>query len=151
MTNIQGSQSVANQGDLIVSYNLCQNPGQTDSTVSNKYTVKNIDLQLAYVANQLFTNLQAFICFIPQGAVPTGTPSAYADVPYNHPEWIMVHRFYGPSANQNGSFPVKIKTRLSRKLDTGDRIVLIILGTNAVGSTNTFEYQGVVKYNTKAN
>ena len=160
ISNIGGAQSVAPNAKAIIYYNLCQNPAQTDTTVSNKYTVKNVDLQLEVsVANEsggngLLENFQVFICYIPQGYIPTGTPSAYENVPFDHPEWIMTHRYIGCPLGDNSTsyLPLHIKSRLARKLDTGDRVVMIILGANQGTSSNTtIDYRGLVKYNTKAN
>lgn len=157
ISNISGSQSAAGNAEYVIYYNLCQNPAQSDTTVSNKYTVKNIDLQLELsldsLNNNYIENLQAFVCYIPQGYVPTGTPSAYAEVPYNHPEWIMAHRFIGSPQGDSTNYypPLRITSRLARKLDTGDRVVLIILGVNQNGVSVTLDYRGVVKYVTKAN
>lgn len=159
--NFTGAQSAAANEQYVIYYNLCQNPAQNETSVSNKYTVKNINCQLQLESNASFAveNLQAYVCFIPQGYVPTGVPSAYAEVPFNHPEWIMAHRFYGSaqldsetSSDGNPGFPaLRLSSRLARKLDTGDRIVLIILGNNTGGSSVTLDYHGLVKYNTKAN
>ena len=161
LTNFSGAQSVSAGSQAVIYSNLCQNPAQSNDTVSNKYTVKNIDLQfeLSYGLNQSATNdlenFQYFVMFIPQGYAPTGAPSAYSTLPFDHPEWIMVHRFIGnPLGDLSTSYPpVHVKSRLARKLDTGDRIILLILGQNT--STNnvsyTVDYRGLVKYNTKAN
>ena len=46
ISNIEGSQLATGNSNFVIYYNLCQNPAQTDTTISNKYTVKNIDLQL---------------------------------------------------------------------------------------------------------
>lgn len=159
ISNISGSQSVNYQNDAIIYYNLCQNPSQSDSTVSNKYTVKNVNLQLEISAeatnNQQnsLENFQAYVMFIPQGYVPTGVPSAYGTLPFDHPEWIMSHRFIGAPVSDTPYFPpLRIFSRLARKLDTGDRIVLIILGNNtATSGSIELSYRGLVKYNTKAN
>ena len=157
LQNFSGEQLAAQNVDFVIYYNLCSNPVQTQDTVSQKYTVKNINCQMEIAGPGLemgsIENLQAFICFIPQGYVPTGTPSAYADVPYNHPEWIMAHRYFGSCQNDSVPYypPLRLRTRLARKLDTGDRIVLIILGKNNYQGTAQIEYQGVVKYVTKAN
>ena len=159
ISNVEGYQSASGGNKYIINYNLCQNPAQSDSTVSNKFTVKNIDLQLEVGIENAGQNtdledFQVFICYVPQGYVPSGTPSLYENVPYDHPEWIMVHRYVGlPLADSSTSYlPLHIKSRLARKLDTGDRIVLIILGKNTSTSTSyQIVYRGIVKYNTKAN
>lgn len=163
LTNIEGQQLATAGNDYIVYYNLAQNAAQDDNTVSQKYTVKNVHAQLQLEANNavLVENLQAYIMFVPQGYVPTGTPSAYGSLPFDHPEWIMAYRFYGsaqhdnngPDATEIPTFPpLRLRSRLSRKLDTGDRIVLIILGRNmSQGTSVTLTYRGLVKMNTKAN
>lgn len=160
LTNFSGSQSVASGGSWVIYYNLCQNPAQSSDTVSNKFTVKNIDCTLilenaSNEYNAYAENFQFYVMYIPQGYIPSGTPSAYADVPFNHPEWIMAYRFVGNLMSDSSTSypPIRVKTRLARKLDTGDRICLIILGSNtATGSSSiTMDYRGLVKYNTKAN
>lgn len=158
ITNFTGEQSATGGNNFIIYTNLAQNPAQTETTVSQKYTVKNINCQLQIECDSTnfvnVENLQAFVMFIPQGYIPTGTPSAYSEVPFNHPEWIMTHRYIGSATNdsQNAGYaPLRLFSRLSRKLDTGDRIVVIILGKNTGTSSITIGYQGLVKYNTKAN
>lgn len=158
ITNFEGQQLAGPSGNFVIYYNLAQNPAQNIDTVSQKYTVKNINLQ-AQLENESdvepgsIENLQAFVMFIPQGFIPTGVPGAYADVPYQHPEWILAHRFYGSPTNDSnpGYPPLRLHSRLARKLDTGDRIVLIILGNNVSINSNTLTYRGIVKYVTKAN
>ena len=158
--NVTGAQIAGDGTQYIINYTLCSNPAQNDASVSNKYTVKNINCQLQLESDAAFAveNLQAYICFVPQGYIPDSTPSAYANLPFNHPEWIMAHRFIGSaqfdneSTNAQPGFPaLRLSSRLARKLDTGDRIVLIILGMNTGGSSVTLDYRGLVKYNTKAN
>lgn len=158
--NFSGAQSVAQQQQYVIYYNLCQNPAQTNDTISQKYTVKNIDVSVelepeGLTAQAYINNLQFFVCFIPQGYIPTGVPSAYAGVPFDHPEWIMAHRYVGSPVHPSdpGYAPLRVRSRLSRNLDTGDRVVLIILGTNTTTQSNsyTINYRGLVKFNTKAN
>jgi len=160
ISNIEGAQLVGANNKAIIYYNLCKNPAQDENTVSNKFTVKNIDLQLelsnasSSSGTSDLEDFQVYICYIPQGYVPTGTPSYYENVPFDHPEWIMVHRYVGlPLGDAATSYlPLHIKSRLARKLDTGDRVVLIILGKNTSTSQGyTIDYRGLVKYNTKAN
>lgn len=159
ITNLSGSQSAGAGQQFVIYYNLCQNPAQTNTTISQKYTVKNVHLQLNFnndttSTNQTLKNFQAFICYIPQGYVPTGVPGQYADVPYDHPEWIMAHRYLGtPGSNTSSGWnsTFTLRSRLARKLDTGDRVVVIILGNNTSTASYTVNYSGVVKYVTKSN
>lgn len=160
ITNFTGSQSATAGNQFVIYQNLTTNPSQSEDSVSIKYTVKNINaaIQLESSGTASVENLQAYVMYIPQGYIPTGVPGAYADAPYQHPEWIMAHRFIGSAqydatniAVQPGFPALRLSSRLSRKLDTGDRIVLIILGSNTATSSVTLDYQGLVKYNTKAN
>lgn len=160
ITEFSGSQSAAQK--YIIYQNICSNPSQDNLTVSNLYTVKNIDCQFelscpdANMSLPEVENLQFYVMYVPQGYIPTGVPSAYAGLPFDHPEWIMAHRFVGsPTSDANQIIKsYKIKTRLARKLDTGDRVILLILGDNVHSPQNvafTLAYQGLVKYVTRAN
>lgn len=160
INNFRGSQLAGSGQQFVIYQNLTTNPVQSDDTVSIRYTVKNINCQLQLEGDGTSTieNLQAYVMFIPQGFIPTGVPSAYADIPFQHPEWIMTHRYYGSAqydatniAVQPGFPALRFRSRLARKLDTGDRIVLIILGQNTANGSVTLDYQGLVKYNTKSN
>lgn len=159
--NFSGSQSAAGGSNYIIYQNLCQNPAQDVDTVSQLFTVKNINCQVDIEldgTNKTVENLQAYVMFVPQGYVPTGAPSAYETLPFDHPEWIMTHRFYGSPTRESttltpGFPPLRLTSRLARKLDTGDRIILLILGTNTgtLESGVTIDYHGLVKFNTKSN
>lgn len=158
LVNFSGAQSAAPQANYVVYQNLAQNPAQDVDTVSQLFTVKNINCQVELEGEIQIENLQAYIMYVPQGYVPTGAPSAYEALPYDHPEWIMVHRFYGSPSVEGASItpgfpPLRLSSRLSRKLDTGDRVILLILGTNTNSGTGSKElyYRGLVKFNTKAN
>lgn len=151
--NIPSNQSFFGSQDL------CSNPVQTDSTVSQQYTVKNIELtfelemqNVAVAAN--VECLIGYIMYVPQGYIITET------VPGSHPEWIMAYKFIGsPSIDdtvntapiQNPRLPVKIKTRMARRLQTGDKIVFLITGTNNSSSSSTLNVNGLIRWWTKAN
>ena len=93
LVNFSGAQSVSAGNNYVVYQNLCQNPAQDINTVSQLYTVKNINCQVELevgTSSALIENLQAYIIYVPQGYVPTGTPSAYETLPYDHPEWIWL-------------------------------------------------------------
>lgn len=160
LKNFLGSQSASPNSQYIIYQNLCQNPESTDITVSQKYTIKNVNCSVQLNAPsstsvQYLDSFQAYIMFVPQGYIPTGTPSAYGNLPFDHPEWILAHKFIGQVLEpQENNKPFRITSRLARKLDSGDRIVLIILGRNTApltGSSYQIDYQGLVKFNTKAN
>lgn len=159
LVNFKGAQSAAAGTAYVIYQNLCQNPAQDINTVSNLYTVKNINCQVELENSEnnasSIENLQAYIMYVPQGYIPTGVPSEYLNLPFDHPEWIMAHRYYGSCQNDTSGPqypPLRLFSRLARKLDTGDRVILLIIGENSgTQYSRTLEYWGIVKFNTKAN
>lgn len=129
---------------------LCSNPIQVETTVSQQYTVKNTQVQFEFdsLNSSAIENLTAYIMFIPQGYQITET------LPNTHPEWIMAMKYYGspgPDANTNRN-PLNIKTRLARRLQTGDGIILLITGYKDNNDTvQGLNFRGVVRWWTKAN
>lgn len=135
--------------------NLCTNPLQEANTVSQQYTVKNIELsfemEIGTTANNQVENLIAYIMYVPQGMTVTEI------YPNQHPEYIMAYRFYGsPNLDNNSEINInpfkafRIKTRMARRLQTGDRVILLIVGVNN-GTENVLNYNGIVRWWTKAN
>ena len=129
---------------------LIENQGYDPSRSNTIITVKNPELSIEFEnSGNGLTNIEsctAYILFIPEGY------TAGINTPIQHPEWIMAYKFYG-SPNYDGGFSKfvnKIKTRLSRKLNTGDRIVLLVEATNTSQQyESTMEYQGLVHQRTK--
>lgn len=132
---------------------LVSNPIQTVNTVSQQYTVKNIEATFEFEpvgasTTSTFENLTCYIMYVPQGMNITNN--------YNleHPEYIMNYRFIGsPTVDDNpGRNPIKVRTRLARRLQTGDQIVLFVKGFNNITSGSTqVELKGIVRWWTKAN
>lgn len=156
LTSINVTQVVSPGQGFFIYRTLATNPAQDDNTVSQRFTVKNVYCQVSIerektgdvYTNFEVENLQHYILFLPQGYTLT------EDTPFEHPEWIMVHRFLGsPQLDENPGYPpVTISTRLSRKLDTGDRIVYLLIGTNTSSNQGvTLAVNGLIKLNTKAN
>ena len=150
--NMDITQSVASGQNFFVFRNLATNPVQDADTVSNRYTVKNIRVQFTLEQNSTaeansLENCQAFILFIPQGFTASSATA------YDHPEWIMASKHIGIplSVNNPGYNPLTMSTRLSRKLDTGDKIIFCVQGTNTTTTNVTGRITGIIRYNTKAN
>lgn len=130
---------------------LCSNPAQVNTSVSQQYTVKNTSVQFEFDSvngSAVLENLTAYIMFVPQGYAITET------LPNTHPEWIMAMRYYGspgPDANTNRN-PLSIRTRLARRLQTGDSVILLVTGykDNSDVAQGTY-IRGVVRWWTKAN
>lgn len=144
------------------SYTLAFNPIQTNTAVSQIFTVKRIECSF-YIDMQNQNTLQyvediaAYIMYVPQGMNVTAT--------YNieHPEYIMAYKLLGsPTADNATNFqynsgqqyqPSRITTRLSRKLHTGDSIILFIKGrfTNSDLPGDGIDFHGLVRWWTRAN
>lgn len=137
---------------------LCQNPAQSDTTVSQQYTIKNIELnsEIEYVTSSLgsYQNIEsliAYVMYVPQGMTVTETYPAF------HPEYIMAMRFLGsPNVDTTAPYrnPLRIKTRLARRLQTGDKIILLVTGFNQgtqTGFNTTLKFNGLIRWWSKAN
>lgn len=132
-----------------ITTDLCQNPVQNEASVSQQYTVKNVEFSFSFESNipESIEGLSAYIMFVPQGMIVTET------YPNFHPEYIMAYRYLGNPSGDLDIYrnPIKIKTRLARRLQTGDKIVFLIKG----GAENVEQIQlisrGLVRWWTKAN
>jgi hypothetical protein len=129
---------------------LAINPAQVDTTVSQTYTVKNFEVTLSLEGTADYSQIEglaAFIMYVPQGMT--------IDLNYatNHPEYIMNYKYIGtPSSDNTARFsPVRIKTRMARRLQTGDSVILYIKGYNVGTSGGTIEKHGLIRWWTKAN
>lgn len=140
-------------------YTLITNPDYSNSLTSNLYTIKNVEVSINFdMANLSYSsnieNLQFYIMYVPQGMYVS------EDYAIKHPEYIMAMRYYGEPGKESVAQSyatsitpaLRIKTRLSRKLNSGDRIILFIRGCNT-HTSDTFEvvYGGICRWWTKAN
>lgn len=135
------------------SFTLAYNPPQTTTTVSQVFTVKNVEVNfyIDTTASQhaSLEDITAYIMFLPQGM--TITP----DYNVNHPEYILAYKYLGSPTNESYSQqyqPIRVKSRLSRKLQSGDNIILFIKGSNTLVSGDiTFDIHALIRWWTKAN
>ena len=133
------------------SYVIAQNPGQNNSSVSQQYTVKNIEVSAQLEAPTPSNDIEEicyYIMYVPEG-YPVGL-----QLPFTHPEWIMAYKFIGQgaSATQASNYQTpKIKTRLSRRLNTGDSIIFLYTGNNVSNQNVDIKFSGLVRWWTKAN
>ena len=137
---------------------LIENQVYDPARSNNIITVKNPELSIEFESpSNYIESCTAYLLFIPEGY------TVNLDTPIQHPEWIMAYKYFGsPNYDTNTyvndtrtettKYINKIKTRLSRKLNTGDRIVLLVEGTNAdTANQHRMEYQGLCRWFTKAN
>ena len=133
------------------SVDLCLNPLQSDITVSQIYTVKNIELSVFFETTgtslvQEIEDIEHYIMYVPQGMNLT--------TQYNleHPEYILAYKYQGNpwSDTTTAQFNLKIRSRLARRLNTGDRIIYFWKCSSSTSNTNV-TVRGLVRWWTKAN
>lgn len=135
---------------------IAQNPGQSNINVSQIFTVKNIEvsaqLEAASSGNpNNVENIEYYILYVPEG-YPIGI-----DIPDKHSEWIMAYKFIGSAISQaevttsNAQVP-RIRTRLARKLNSGDSVIFLYRFINKNSSGNVdIKCNGLIRWWTKAN
>lgn len=153
--NIQefSSTNNVNPGIFILDSTLATNPSQNVLGVSQKYTVKNIEISFILKSDTIqnitaLDDLAVYIMFVPQGMTITNSINT------DHPEYIMAYKFYGTGFADNGSQnyqPIKVKSRLSRTLNTGDKLICLIKGKNSLTTNNSLQISGITRWWTKAN
>lgn len=158
ITRVENQTLTANTGEFHGEITLASNPVQLNTTVSQIFTVKNVEFFFDFgtpieSGQRLIEGITAYIMFVPQGMA---IGNDYAE---KHPEYIMAMRYYGGpqpeidtiNAYSNMRNPLRIKTRLARKLNTGDSIILYIQGYNQSTNSLDIDINGVLRWWTKAN
>lgn len=142
----------APSGTWFATATLATNPTQTTLGVSQIYTVKNFDINFVIdstVQESLnnIENICSYIMFVPQGMNVT------SDYNLQHPEYILNYKYLGsPSSDGEQQYqPTRLRTRMARKLQTGDSIILFIKGRNQSQSELTLSLNGLIRWWTKAN
>lgn len=154
------NQLQATSGEFASIETLAQNPTQTNTGVSQTFTVKNFEITFTLEAisqsgANALESITAYVMFVPQGM--NVTSSYYAE----HPEYILTYKYLGSpnldsagitGVNEGQQFqPYRIRSRLSRRLQTGDQIILFIQGSNQDSTTRAFNIDGIVRWWSKAN
>lgn len=156
------STNIATQGEFSNTEDLASNPLQSNTGVAQAFTVKNFEITFTiegenYRSRDYLESITAYIMYVPQGM--NVTSSYYAE----HPEYIMAYKYLGqPSAARLNAIPeqiiedqqyqpIRIKTRLSRKLQTGDKVILYIQGSNQYTANVNYNINGIVRWWSKAN
>lgn len=150
MELVKLDENVNQAGYFYTTVDLCSNPAQAVNTVSQEYTVKNFEIQIKSESGSNPSNFQQityYIMYVPQGM--------QVDLNYakNHPEYIMAWRFVGGAEPATDYYknPISVKTRLSRRLNTGDKIVLFIRYEHYSTANDTILHNGICRWWTKAN
>ena len=134
ISKLENTQITASSGAWSTYTTLASNPIQNNATVSQQYTVKNLEFTFQIEGTNTPINLEAitiYIMYVPQGM------SVGNDYYLQHPEYIMAYRFIGsPEYEMTGTNisgirnPLKVKSRLARRLQTGDSIIAYFEGVN---------------------
>lgn len=132
---------------------LVTNPSFSTSDASSIKKIKNIELTMEAEASGTWEgieSIQYYIMYVPEDM------TVNQDYPMKHPEYIMAYKFYGsPQPEYNDTIqlkqPVRIKSRLARNLNTGDKIILFLRAANTTTSSRSITYQGLIRWWTKSN
>lgn len=157
----------ATAGEWYYAEELALNPIQQSSGVSQTFTAKNFEINFTLEngnsfqdqSNQQIESVTAYIMYVPQGM--NITSSYYAE----HPEYILAYKYLGsphgllwyyfgegPTSTEIQQYqPYRIRSRLSRKLQTGDRIILYLQGSNQATTTRSILLNGIIRWWSKAN
>lgn len=144
----------ASPGTFSQAETILTNPAQSTTLVTQVFTIKNVEVtfNLDFEQSTGLSDIEAvtaYIMYVPQGMTIT------ANYNLDHPEYIMTYKYLGsPTIDNNGQQyqPYKIRTRLARKLQSGDNVILFIKGTNqSTNSTYNLRLSGLVRWWTKAN
>jgi len=155
---INNTQIIADPGQWSATTTLATNPTQNILGVSNIFTVKNFDINFTIESGNAVADanvleaITAYIMFVPQGM------NIDENYNLNHPEYILNYKYLGspPGTTTGGSEvqqfqPFRLRTRLSRKLQTGDSVVLFLKGTNSSSANVNVFLSGLIRWWTKAN
>lgn len=137
-------------GTFYTTFTLATNPSQQNTTVSQTYTVKNFNIDFYIDTDNQNYNIEdvcAYIVYVPQGMTVGDN--------YNilHPEYILNYKYLGTPSTDAGQFyqPFRIRSRMARKLNTGDSVQLFLKGVNQSDNNISMEVHGIIRWWTKAN
>ena len=158
IAELSGEIIPAAPGTWANSTTLATNPIQNVLGVSNIYTVKNFDITFTIESGNALADanvleaITAYIMYVPQGM------NVGIDYNLQHPEYVLNYKYLGspPGTTQGGAEvqqfqPFRLRTRLSRKLQTGDSIILLLKGSNTSSSSVNVFLSGLIRWWTKAN
>jgi len=131
------------------------NPAQSPASVSNSFVVKNVKLSIEAVGllASAFDDLNqiiAAIMYVPQGYIVS------ASILNEHPEWIMAIKYIGEGISTDDATnsrlkPFTVSSRLSRRLQTGDSIQLVLFAQNSGSDNVSVTFRFLAQWWTKAN
>lgn len=157
ISTILDQYSTVSAGEFKIPIVLAKNSStNSSSTITQTYTVKNFELTaLCEITNSntdVFENMVVYIMYLPEVLDPNNLPTNF---PQLHPEYVMTYKYIGsPHLDSTQNFqPIRVKSRLARKLNSGDRVIAFFQGYRTGTSTSAMpiNISGLVRYWTKAN
>lgn len=152
ISEIQNTTLTASSRKFSATTTLTTNPVQSPTTVSQIYTAKNFEISftLEIASGSTIAQIEGlafYIMFVPQGM------NVGEDYNLQHPEYIMAYRYYGSPLSDSGNqdVPFRLKTRMARRLNTGDSVILFITGYNEASSAEQLQLNGLIRWWTKTN
>jgi hypothetical protein len=149
----------ASAGDFTSYMDLITNPSNLTPGNLTGYveTIGRFSIDCTFEGALTLENVALFVMYIPEG-YPVGTSAGdNYDVLNQHPEWIMAYKYLGSasdsanSTTRQGFQPTRIRSRVRRNLMTGDRIVLLVTGTNTASSSTTGTIWAYLKFASRIN
>lgn len=156
----QKLEFVATTGDFISTLSIIENP--TNAPPNNGVTgyvetIGRFSLDCTLEGADSLDNVALFVMYVPEGyflASGDISDNPSLDVISKHPEWIMAYKYLGSptdSSTGQGCQPTRIRSRVRRNLMTGDRIVLVVTGTNSAGQSITGTIWAYLKFASRIN
>ena len=118
--------------DLVV--NSAETATPTPTIIKAKHFKMSVDTYVNAGATIAIGPIVAYIMYVPQGYTLT------TNTPVDHPEWVLTWRTIdtsNSSINTGYHATVSMSSSLSRNLNSGDSIKIVLIANN-VSSTNTF-------------
>jgi hypothetical protein len=146
-------------GNFTTQLDLITNPTNAYGGQMTGYveTIGRFSIDCTLEGVQSLNNVAMFVMYIPEGYAVEDTVNSNNNVVNLHPEWIMAYKYLGsPTQSSNdqisqGCQPTRIRSRVRRNLMTGDRIVLIISGTNSATQSSSGTLWAYLKFASRIN
>lgn len=152
-------QFTAASGNFNTYIDLISNPTNAGGGLTTGYveTIGRFSIDCTLEGVQSLDNVAMFIMYIPEGYTIQEEGNTNSSVLNQHPEWIMAYKYLGSPTQSSGDQinqgcqPTRIRTRVRRNLMTGDRIVLLISGTNSATQSSTGILWAYLKFASRIN
>lgn len=146
-------------GNFNVYINLIKNPANVDTDQLTGYveTIGRFSIDCTLEGPQTLDNVAMFVMYVPEGYGISETGTAAHSIVNQHPEWIMAYKYLGSptqaisDTTNQGCQPTRIRSRVRRNLMTGDRVVLLITGTNSASQSSSGILWAYLKFASRIN